>query len=302
MTALLDEIIQLAEDDKNPLPNILRKCLRLASDLKDDQLKKWANQELDGYEGAATGNDIPAYRRVVANAYGSFAGPFNAWAKKHIIIPAVMEEKHRHFAESANLVQSVSALNDLITADITPGVLVSNWPPNLVAYYSETLWQGWVCHAAWQEIPTPVLVQVLDTVRNITFRMALEIKEGLGTSYTDLNRLQPEQTAKAQNIIINNLGGNVALGDVDASGSTTIIAGDRKSLDAALVRAGMTPSDLKELTEAIQTDGNKAGSKVSKWIGDKAEKMLVGGVKIGASIAQQVLTEMLMQHYGLKKF
>jgi hypothetical protein len=39
---------------------------------------------------------------------------------------------------------------------------------------------------------------------------------------------------------------------------------------------------------------------VSKWIGDKAEKMLVGGVKMSASIAQQVLTEMLMRHYGLK--
>jgi hypothetical protein len=63
----------------------------------------------------------------------------------------------------------------------------------------------------------------------------------------------------------------------------------------------MNQTDLAELTDAIQTDGNKAGSKVTKWIGDKAEKMLIGGVKIGASIAQQVLTEMLMQHYGLKK-
>jgi hypothetical protein len=101
----------------------------------------------------------------------------------------------------------------------------------------------------------PVLVQVLDTVRNITFRMALEIKEGLGTSYAELNRLKPEETAKAQNIVINNLGGNVALGDLDASGSTTIIAGDRKTLDAALVKAGMNQTDLAELTEAIQTDG-----------------------------------------------
>jgi hypothetical protein len=62
MTALLDEIIQLAEDDKNPLPNILRKCLRLASELKDERLKKWANQELDGYEGAVADEDIPSYR------------------------------------------------------------------------------------------------------------------------------------------------------------------------------------------------------------------------------------------------
>jgi hypothetical protein len=27
----------------------------------------------------------------------------------------------------------------------------------------------------------------------------------------------------------------------------------------------------------------------------------IGGVKVGANIAQQVLTEMLMRHYGLKR-
>src|SRR5208282_6748141 len=210
MTALLDEIIQLAEDDKNPLPNILRKSLRLASELKDERLKKWANQELDGYEGAVTDDDIPSYRRVHANAYGSFAGAFGAWTNKHIIIPVALEQKHRRCAETANLVQSVSALNDLIRTDVTAGVLACHWPPNMVAYYSLKLWDGWACHDAWQEIPMPVLVQVLDTVRNITFRMALEIKEGLGISYADLNQLKPEQTAKAQNIVINNLGGNVA--------------------------------------------------------------------------------------------
>ena len=99
---------------------------------------------------------------------------------------------------------------------------------------------------------------------------------------------------------IKDLGGNVALGDVDASGQTIIIASDRKSLDTALTKVGINQTDLVELTEAIQTDGNRAGSRVTKWIGDKAEKILVGGVKVSASIAQQVLTEMLMRHYGLK--
>ena len=39
MSALLDDIIQLAEDDQKPLPNILRKCLRLGQELKDQRLK-----------------------------------------------------------------------------------------------------------------------------------------------------------------------------------------------------------------------------------------------------------------------
>ena len=97
-------------------------------------------------------------RNVHAEALGSFAGPFHAWAQRHIIIPAVMEPKHRHYAESANLVQSVSALYNLMGTDTAQGVLALQWPPNMVAYYSTKLWPGWVCHDAWQEISKASLV------------------------------------------------------------------------------------------------------------------------------------------------
>jgi hypothetical protein len=122
--------------------------------------------------------------------------------------------------------------------------LMAHWPPNMVAYYQTRLWQGWVCHDAWQEIGKATLVSVLDSVRNITLRMALEIKDELGTSYADLNRIKPEEAERVKSVVINNLGGNVALGDVDASGQTIIIAGDRKSLDTSLTRAGMNQTDL----------------------------------------------------------
>ena len=142
---------------------------------------------------------------------------------------------------------------------------------------------------------------MLDTIRNLTLKMALEIKDELGTSYGGLHDVKPQTAERIQSIVINAVGGNVAIGDIDASGSTTIVAGDRKSLDAALLKSGLNNSDLAQLTDAIEADDHKAGPKVAAWIKDKADKMLVGGVKLAASIAQQVLTEMLMQHYGLKK-
>jgi hypothetical protein len=258
----------------------LRTCLRLASELKNQRLKTWANQELDGYKGIKTDEELPVYRRQV------HAGAFGRFAERHTIIPAAMEQEHRRYAESVNLVQSVSALYNLMGTDMKNGVLAAHWPPNMVAYYSTKLWPGWACHDAWQEVPMVTLVAVLDSVRNITLRMALEIEDERGTSYADLNRINPEEVERVKSVVINNLSGNVALGDMHASGQTVIIAGDRKSPDVALTKAGMNQTDLSELTEAIQTDGNKAGSKVTKWIGDKAEKMLIGGVKIGASIAQ----------------
>jgi len=301
MSALLDDIIRLAQDDKESLPNLLRKCLILASELRDSRLKEWANQELDGYENPRD-EQVPTYRVVHADAFGTFAGPFHSWSKNHIIIPAVMDEKHRHLAETVRIIQSVSSLDDLVKTHNTQGVLTASWPPNLVAYYQTRLWEGWVCHAAWQEVPKNTLVQVLDSVRNITLRMAVEIKSELGTSYANLNLIKPDEMERVKSVVVNNLGGNVAVGNLDASGSTVIIAGDRKALDAALTKAGLDKADLNELSDAILVDGgSKLGSKINEWIQSKAGKVIAGGVKVGVSIGQNLLTEWLKLHYGLTK-
>jgi len=303
MSALLDDIINLAIDGKQPLPDILRKCLLLGHELKNERLKTWANQELNGYKSK---KELPEYRVVKALAYGDFIGPFHAQYRNHIIPPAALEEKHRHYAEMANLVQSVSALAGLADTDPSKGNLICPWPPNMVAYYQEKLMSDCICHNAWQEIPNNVLVQSLDTVRNITLRMALEIKDELGTSYTDLRRIESNETAtKIQSIILLNTGGNVNMAfgqaSVDASrqGQTIIAAGDRKALDAILSKAGLGDADLDSLSEAIEIDGKKPGNKVGEWVKEKASKVLSGGVKVGTDIGAQILTAWIKQHYGL---
>jgi len=273
--------------------------MRLGHELKNDRLKVWATRELNGYDSPL---DLPEYRNMEAYAHGNFLGPYNVQYPGHIIPPAVMRPANRVFAERVYLTGAIGAYADLAYDPESSGVLRFPWPPDMVAFYADKLMQnGFICHSAWQQIPTSAVIGMLDTIRNLTLKMALEIKDELGASYADLHNVRPEEKERIQSIVINNLGGNVALGDVDASGSTTIIAGDRKSLDVALAKAGLNQTDLAELTEAIETDGNKAGSKVTKWISDKAGKLLIGSVKVGASIAQQVLTEMLLNHYGLKK-
>jgi hypothetical protein len=300
MPALLDEIISLALDDQASLASILRKCLVLASELKNEQLRNWANQELDGYKGAT---EVPAYRRYGANAYGHFVG--YAWSQhpRHLIPSGVLPKELRHWAESVDVQQSVGSLDDL-RKSAKGAVITFPWPPNMVALYQDKLVVGMMCHNAWQELPTSALVEILETVRNTTLRMALDIRDKLPATQADnLSSLEPEVKQTVNQVIIKKLEnfGNVALGDLSLDKQTIIVAGDRKTLDTALTKSGMNQTDLAELTAAIQIDGNKAGSTVAKWIGDKAEKMLINGSKMGASIAQQVLTEMLMQHYGLRK-
>jgi hypothetical protein len=69
---LLDEIIGGATDSTEPISNLLRRCLVLAHQLKNEKLKAWAESELNGY------NDVdllPDYRVARIVARGFFVGP-----------------------------------------------------------------------------------------------------------------------------------------------------------------------------------------------------------------------------------
>jgi hypothetical protein len=283
MSALLDDIINLAIDSKQPLPDILRNCLLLGHELKNERLKQRANQELDGY---GDGQDLPEYRMVHGRAKGNFVGPGHMQYNSYFIPPVALEESHRNWATTLPLAQSVSAYSDLIK-NATTGSFVFPWPGDLLVYYQQRLMQGgFICHSAWQEIPVNALVEVLDAVRNRTLNMALQIKDELGTSYTDLRRIQPTEAAKIQSIVFNNLGGsaNVAFGgSVDASmqGQTVIAVGDRQALDRVLTSAGLSSEDVGSLTSAIEADGSKFGVRVGEWIKDKASKVIAGGMKVG---------------------
>jgi hypothetical protein len=68
---LLDDIIDLATDNKQPITVLLRKCIILASQLKNERLKVWANKELNGYDA---NDDLPPYRVLTTLARGNFSG------------------------------------------------------------------------------------------------------------------------------------------------------------------------------------------------------------------------------------
>src|SRR6266849_1075300 len=97
---LLDDIIALATDNKQSITVLLRKCLILAHQLKNDRLKKWATLELNGYPS----NDaLPDYRITPAQAKGHFTGPGGSAWNRYPIPPALLEEKHRGFAKEVHL-------------------------------------------------------------------------------------------------------------------------------------------------------------------------------------------------------
>jgi hypothetical protein len=306
---LLDEIINLAVDSKQPITDLLRKCIVLAHQIKNDRLKTWATKELNGYD---LDDKLPPYRILTTIAKGDFFGSFGRQLRNWQIPSLLMEEQHREWATTSPLIHPLSGYEELSKTE--SGVVHSPWNPDLVLYYQQRLSnQGYNLISAWQEIPAAGLIGMLDTVRNRILNMALEIQSEVGDKDKDLKRITPEEFKKVDQTIVNNIfGGNVYM----SSGSSTmtattvqkqqqnIVTGDWEHLERALKDAGITNPELKELFEADRSDGNqklKESGSVMKWIKTTASKVLAGGVKVGAEVGKAVLTEMLMQYYGLKK-
>jgi hypothetical protein len=105
---LLDDLVTLATDDQQPITALLRKCIVLAHRLKNDRLKAWANEELNGYASIDT---LPEYRILSAAATGTFVGP--GWMQTTQGIPSgALKKQHQKFAETVYLSQPVSELRE----------------------------------------------------------------------------------------------------------------------------------------------------------------------------------------------
>ena len=85
--------------------------------------------------------------------------------------------------------------------------------------------------------------------------------------------------------------------------NNTLIPGDWNQLAKTLNSAGIAPAAVDELSKEIAADktptGSPLGTRVLDWIKKQAPNVVSGGVKIGASVGQSLLTEYLKQHYGI---
>ena len=174
--ALLDDIIEAATDDKAPVGTLLRKCLVLEQQVKNEKFKAWLDNELDGYNRDHE-LDIPSYRVFNCVNKGFLIG-IAVHMNDQPLSLHVMEEKDRKLVEKAYLHQpaaSYEGRSDKFTHAALP------WPPSLTAKYQTKFFKDkdLVLNRAWQEIPGSVLVALLEQVRTRVLRFALELKEAL---------------------------------------------------------------------------------------------------------------------------
>lgn len=295
---LLDDIIDMASDNKEPIGTLLRKCLVLERQLKNEKFRAWLDLELDGY---GSGNeDLPSYRVFNCVNKGDFYGMTVRMTGQPISLH-VMSERDRKIVERVYLHQPAASYEGRPERD-TDAVLP--WNQALVVKYQTKIYQNGepALMRAWQEIPGSILVSLLEQVRTRVLRFALDLKDSLPDEATTASDVP---AAEVDRSVVNIFyGGNNIIATNTAHVSQlvhqTVTQNDLQSLLNAMRELGITKEGENELQEALGHDkpGTKA-EKAKQWASDIGKYIGKEGVKVGVEIAKQTALRWLGQYLGI---
>ena len=301
---VVDEIIELAVDDAIRLPVILRKCLVVATKLKNDRLKRWVLSELNGYDDR---DALPQYRVIGTKAKGFFLGPLQGQLHDQILSSGVLDEDHRWRATTAYLMEGIAAYEQVLGKN-GEGAVRLEWPGDLVVRYQDKFFKDWALNRAWQEVPIPGLAALVDNVRNRLLEFALEIQGEIGDTEVPLERIAPEIVESAVTTIIygghNVIASNIA-GDVKQIGELNVVHGNFVSLARVLEEVGVPADELGALEKAIAEDKEAGeekgfGDRTSEWLGKALTYVGKGGGQVVGGVAKATLTKAVMAYFGLE--
>jgi len=300
---LLDEIIEMAtDDDKEPIGSLLRKCLVLERQLKNDKFRAWLNLELDGYDRDKE-DEFPDYRVFNCVNKGDFLGMTVQLSDQPISLH-IMNERDRKMVQTVHLHQPAASYDGRGDKN---GSAVLPWNPALTVKYQRKIYEGGepALVRAWQEIPASILVDLLEQVRTRVLRFALDIKDNLPPDSPDATHVP---SAIVEHSVVNNIyGGNILIASHAENFSqivqTNVSEGNVAELEQALAKLGITQEGVKALRsdiEADEKDGHATvGPKTKEWLTNIGKYLGKEGAKAGLEVAKQFATKWVLQHYGL---
>jgi len=297
---LLDEIIDAAVDEKVPIGTLLRKCLVLEQQVKNEKFRVWLDRELDGYDQI---EELPPYRVFNCVNKGLFVGIAMRIDDQPIPVH-LMEEKDRKLIEKVYLYQPAASYEGRPNKSADAGL---PWNPYLTAKYQTKFFKDkdLVLNRAWQEIPGSVLVGLSEQIRTRVLRFALELKENLPPNAADPKQVSP---AVVERSVVNNIyGGNILIAshaeNISQMAHTTIAVGDIEGLRRALSTLGVTDEGIKKLEADIKADETNGqptiGPRIKGWLANIGRYLGKEGAKVGIDVVKKLATKWILQHYGM---
>lgn len=299
---LLDEIIEMATDDKEPIGSLLRKCLVLERQLKNDKFRAWLNLELDGYDRDKE-DDFPDYRVFNCVNKGDFLGLTFRLTDQPISLH-VMSERDQKILAKVHLHQPAASYDGRPNRDNDAAL---PWNPALTAKYQRKIYEGGepTLVRAWQEIPGSILVGLLEQVRTRVLRFALDIKDNIAPDSPDATDVP---AALIEHSVVNHIyGGNILIAshaeNFSQIAQTNVSEGSIGELEEALAKLEITNEGIKALRSDIECDKKdgqaSVGPKTKEWLTNIGKYLGREGAKAGFEVAKQMATKWILQHYGL---
>ena len=301
-TNLIEAIKKDIMNDDVSLATILRKAKILAFKLKSDEFRKWVDSELAGYQKEV---EIPSYRKIMAQNFGIFSGPFRSRIDNLMIPTFNLPDSIKEFANEIKFPEGIKELESMADSDRP---LQIKWPPEAIILARERInvSGGHVLVDAWQPISKQVICGILDAVRNrlLDFLLDLQSPEPRITESEELLSEVPNETVrKILNLTIYGDHNILAVGeDFIQNVQSEVKKNDFDSLIRYLRKLNITEEDLDDLKNAIESDGkskNKQfGDKIKQWLGRMLVKASDGTWEISIQTAAVLLASALKSYMG----
>ena len=300
---LIQDIQAASISQNSDIPTLLRMCKLLAARISHNEFAYWVDRELNGYTAI---NELPDYRVVRVDSYGSFIGPFSK-AEKLQIPTSLLPKKIQEQFQNAYMASSISAYTALLSGN-SSGSVQEPWPVQLSVHYASKLTPSMQCVSAWKEIPIGAIVRLMDSVKTRVLGFAIDLeREAPNAGELPIGSQPPLSREKMTQIFNTNITGNVgnvanAGSEFTQSSTITVVPGNWTSLEARLFELGLTTEDThglkldleRALTAFDQTERTKTAS---TWIGRLVEKAATGAAGVGIEVAATGIAKAIAAYF-----
>lgn len=189
--SLLQAIQAAAIDPKTNITDLLRMCMILAARLKNEELRKWVQQELNGYKSSA---DLPAYRIVKSGSFGTFTDGYSTWKNMQISSFQVPEEFHKYI-DTNYFLSPIEALSFMVEHPEGDSIKFA-WEKTVAFIVGKYNFPDCECLGAYRSVPVSYVAAIIDTVKTRILEFALEIEKedpNIGENSGEALHITPER-------------------------------------------------------------------------------------------------------------
>lgn len=215
------KVIKELASNEISLEVALNRLLIIASDIENDELAQWVENELNGY---SDGTELPAYR-VIDNTnfvYSGINGRFKV-EKAPLLLPDILGLSEKYYA--FNILDGVNSLTSFIQGNYEYGRDLTFMAG---AIREKT---GILCTSIRQLVPKNVIENIISAIKSKLLKVLIKLDKEYGyldELDIDITEKDPGEVRKINDIIINYIfeDRSIKIGDKNRIDGTKIGSGE----------------------------------------------------------------------------